>query len=123
MRGSLAVATARLTFMGVAMPCERAWAQIDLSAEWAVRLHEDQPHRNDANYVLDLGQQLEPIHSETVDEIAGRPDGYVPHHLASANPQLREFAVRMSLPFEATRGGRDSTYPEYQLRLQQMLAK
>jgi hypothetical protein len=83
----------------------------------------EEPLMRTTNYMLDLGQQLEPIHGEIVDEIAGRPDGYVPHHLPGANPQLREFAARMGLPFEATRGGRDSTYPEYQLKLQKMLAK
>jgi hypothetical protein len=83
----------------------------------------EEPLVRTSNYVLDLGQQLEPIHGEIVDEIAGWPDGYVPHHLPGANPQLREFATRMGLPFEATRGGRDSTYPEYQLKLQKMLAK
>jgi hypothetical protein len=290
MRGSRAAATALLAFIGVTMPCAHAWAQIDLSGEWAVRLHEDQLHRNDAlpgglaigdytglpindaarrkadswdasilsarerqtipgpsvygragsiriskivdddtqqvvafriyrspgnngtfrmiwmdgrphppeyaahtwqgfstgtwqghmltvetthvkmgfiqrngvpssdraaltehvirhgdvltiicvvsdpvyleeplmrttNYLLDLGQQLEPIHGEIVDEIAGRPEGYVPHHLPGENPQLREFAARLGLPFEATRGGRDSTYPEYQLTLRKMPAR
>src|SRR4249919_3645592 len=48
MRGSRAAATALLAFIGVTMPCAHAWAQIDLSGEWAVRLHEDQLHRNDA---------------------------------------------------------------------------
>ena len=290
MRGSRTAATALLAFIGVTMPCAHAWAQIDLSGEWAVRLHEDQLHRNDAlpgglaigdytglpindaarrkadswdasilsarerqtipgpsvygragsiriskivdddtqqvvafrlyrspgnngtfrviwmdgrshpseyaahtwqgfstgtwqghmltvetthvkmgfiqrngvptsdravltehfvrhgdvltiisvvadpayleeplvrtsNYVLDLGQQLEPIHGEIVDEIAGRPESYVPHHLPGENPQLREFAARLGLPFEATRGGRESTYPEYQLTLRKMLAR
>ena len=67
-----------------------------------------------------LAQQLEPIHGEIVDEIAGRPDGYVPHHLPGTNDQLKEFAEHFGLPFEATRGGRDSTYPEYQLTLRRM---
>src|SRR3981081_1796288 len=74
------------------------------------------------NYVLELGQQLEPVHGEIVDEIAGRPDGYVSHHLPRRNEQLKEFAEHMGLPFEATRGGKDSTYPEYQLTLQKMIS-
>jgi hypothetical protein len=80
----------------------------------------EEPFVRSTNYVLDLGQQLEPIHGEIVDEIAGRPDGYVPHHLPGTNDQLKEFAERLGLPFEASRGGRDSTYPEYQLTLQKM---
>jgi hypothetical protein len=81
----------------------------------------EEPLVRSTNYVLDLAQQLEPIHGEIVDEIAGRPDGYVPHHLPGSNDQLKEFAERLGLPFEATRGGRDSTYPEYQLTLQKMM--
>jgi hypothetical protein len=81
----------------------------------------EEPLVRSTNYVLDLAQQLEPIHGEIVDEIAGRPDGYVPHHLPGSNDQLKEFAEHLGLPFEATRGGRDSTYPEYQLTLQKMM--
>ncbi len=81
----------------------------------------EEPLVRSTNYVLDLAQQLEPIHGEIVDEIAGRPDGYVPHHLPGSNDQLKEFAERLGLPFEATRGGRDSTYPEYQLTLRKMM--
>jgi hypothetical protein len=80
----------------------------------------EEPLVRSTNYVLDLAQQLEPIHGEIVDEIAGRPDGYVPHHLPGTNDQLKEFAEHLGLPFEATRGGRDSTYPEYQLTLRKM---
>jgi hypothetical protein len=80
----------------------------------------EEPFVRSTNYVLDLGQQLEPIHGEIVDEIAGRPDGYVPHHLPGHNDQLKEFGEHLGLPFEATRGGRDSVYPEYQLTLQKM---
>src|ERR1700704_6334483 len=83
----------------------------------------EEPLVRSTNYVLDLAQQLEAIHGEIVDEIAGRPDGYVPHHLPGTNDQLKEFAQHFGLPFEATRGGRDSTYPEYQLTLQKMMMK
>lgn len=82
----------------------------------------EEPLMRTTNYVLDLGQQLEPIHGEIVDEVAGRPDGYVPHYLPGRNEQLKEFAEHLGLPFEATRGGRESTYPEYQLTLQKMMA-
>ena len=37
------------------------------------------------------------------------PDGYVPHHLPGTNDQLKEFAGHFGLPFDATRGGKDST--------------
>jgi len=37
-----------LFFVATTFATSRAWAQIDLSGEWAARLHEDLPHRNDA---------------------------------------------------------------------------
>ncbi len=83
----------------------------------------EEPFVRSTNYALDVGQQLVPVHGEIVDEIAGRPDGYVPHHLPGTNDQLKEFAEHVGLPFEATRGGKDSTYPEYQLTLQRLMAK
>ena len=83
----------------------------------------EEPFVRSTNYALDVAQQLVPVHGETVDEIAGRPDGYVPHHLPGTNDQLKEFAGHFGLPFEATRGGRDSTYPEYQLTLQRLMTK
>jgi hypothetical protein len=81
----------------------------------------DEPLVRSWNYVLDLGQQLEPIAGEIVDEIAGLVRGHVPHHLPHANPFLKEFAAQVGLPFEAVRGGRETTYPEYQTRLRELL--
>jgi hypothetical protein len=39
--------------------------------------------------------------------------GDVPHHLPGQNPFLDEFARRSGVPFEATRGGAETMYPEY----------
>ena len=51
-----------------------------------------------------------------------RPIGTVPSHLPGTNAFLHEFADTHHLPFEATRGGAETMYPEYQLKLQQMMA-
>ena len=83
----------------------------------------DEPLVRSSNYALDLDQQLGPYPLEIVDEIAGRPDGSVPHHLIGTNAQLKEFAERVGLPFEATRGGKETIYPEYQLTLQGLTTK
>jgi len=69
------------------------------------------------NWVLSPWQQLDAPRGEVVDEIAERPDGFVPHHLPGTNPWLKEFADAYGLPVEATRGGKATTYPEYQLKL------
>ena len=39
--------SALLVLIGTMLTADRAWAQIDLTGEWAVRLHEDVLHRND----------------------------------------------------------------------------
>lgn len=77
----------------------------------------EEPFIRSSNYVLDVHQQIPPNPFEIVDEIAGRPDGYVPHHLPGTNEFLHEFSEHRGIPFAATRGGKDTTYPEYQLTL------
>jgi hypothetical protein len=47
------------------------------------------------------------------DEVPGRDPAYVPHYLPGENPYLTEFAVQHGLPFEPTRGGARTMYPEY----------
>ena len=83
----------------------------------------EEPFMRSTNFVLDQWETVGAVSNEIVDEIAGRPDGYVPHHLPGTNVQLKEFAEEYRLPFEATRGGKDTTYPEYQLTLKQLMAK
>jgi hypothetical protein len=82
----------------------------------------EEPLIGSASWELDPLQQLvEPQLSEIVDEIAGRPDAYVPHHLPGTNSGLKEFSDRFGIPFEATRGGRETTYPEYQIVLRALM--
>jgi hypothetical protein len=47
-----------------------------------------------------------------VSEIDRAP-GVVPSHMPGANPYLHEFADAHEIPFEATRGGAATMYPEY----------
>src|SRR5665213_1627153 len=56
---------------------------------------------------------------EPVVEVV-RPKGEVPNYLPGANPFLHEFADRWGLPYEPTRGGAETTYPEYRLKLKTM---
>jgi len=56
---------------------------------------------------------------ESVDELGDKPLGWVPFYpLGVAHP---EFAQKVGLPFGATRGGKESLYPEYQLKIQEMI--
>ena len=46
-----------------------------------------------------------------------RPRGAVPHHLPGTNASVREFAHKHAIPFDATRGGAATMYPDYMTRL------
>ena len=63
----------------------------------------------------DPGNWLWPC--EYVEEVVGRAKGVVPNFLPGANPFLKEFPARTGIPEQATRGGADTMYPEYRLKL------
>ena len=71
------------------------------------------------NWVADPRQQIAPYPCDAVVEI-DRPQGVVPHHLPGTNSFIPEFGTKHGIPIEATRGGAETTYPEYQLKLQSM---
>jgi hypothetical protein len=45
------------------------------------------------------------------------PPGTVPHHLPGTNPFLTEVEDLYGLPAGATRGGPETMYPEYRLKM------
>ena len=55
-----------------------------------------------------------------LEEIVGRPRGYVPHYLPGTNPFVKEYSAKFGLPFAATRAGAAAMYPEHQARLPQI---
>jgi len=54
---------------------------------------------------------------QSVVEVAAQKRGAVPHYLPGENPFLVEFRNQAHLPEIATRGGADTTYPEFQQKL------
>jgi hypothetical protein len=56
---------------------------------------------------------------ESVDELGDKPLGWVPFYRLGVTHS--EFAEKVGLPFPATRGGKESLYPEYQLKIQEMM--
>ena len=68
------------------------------------------------NWFLDPGQHIGIFGCEYAAELP-RPEGTVPHHLPGTNPFLKEFAAWYGLPYEATRGGAETLYPEYRSKL------
>src|SRR5215475_2363357 len=73
----------------------------------------EEPFIRSTNWRENLAQQLDGVAAESVDEIPGRPEGYVPHHLPGTNKWLMDAAKEFGIPESALRGGRESTYPEY----------
>ena len=69
-----------------------------------------------SNWVADPGLQLSPFSCIPTVEIE-RPRGAVPHHLRGTNAYLGEFAAKHGLPFDATRGGAETMYPDFTVRL------
>jgi hypothetical protein len=55
---------------------------------------------------------------EAVDELGDKPLGWVPHW--PLGTRHTEFGEAHNIPFEATRGGKESTYPEYMATIQQL---
>ena len=67
-------------------------------------------------WVLDPGQRLARSFCEYAPEIPKAAD-VVPNHLPGTNPFLHEVADWYGLPYEATRGGAETLYPEYRLKM------
>ncbi|MBV8905855.1 MAG: hypothetical protein JOZ22_19650 [Acidobacteriia bacterium] len=75
-----------------------------------------EPFIRSTDYELDLHQQVPPYPCDVVEEV-DRPRGLVPHHLPGTNQFIFEFAGRHGIPAEATRGGAETMYPEYRLKM------
>ena len=79
----------------------------------------EEPMVRSNNFRRAPGQHVGPaIPFETVDELGDRLTGWVPHW--PVGTRHTEFANRFGLPWEATRGGKDSLYPEYAATIEAM---
>jgi len=78
-----------------------------------------EPFIRTTDWMLAPDQQIAPYPCESVVEVE-RPLGVVPNHLPGANTFLNEFPERFHLPAQATRGGAETMYPEYELKLKTM---
>jgi hypothetical protein len=78
-----------------------------------------EPFMRTTDFVYNPQQQMAPWPCESVNEV-DRPPGVVPHHLPGTNTFLEEFGRRYEVPIEATRGGAETMYPEYKLKLKNL---
>ena len=72
----------------------------------------EEPLVRSQTWILDVDQKMGRDICESVLEIY-KPN-VVPNHLPGTNPYLHEVADWYGLPWEATRGGAKTVYPEYQ---------
>ena len=75
------------------------------------------------DYELDVHQQVPPYPCEVAEEVEDRQRGTVPHLLPGTNTFVFEFAKKYGVPAEAARGGAETMYPEYQLKIQKSADK
>jgi hypothetical protein len=78
-----------------------------------------EPFMRTSDFIYNPQQAMAPWPCESVDEV-DRPAGQVPAHLLGANTFLNEFPANYGIPVEATRGGAETMYPEYQIKMKTM---
>ncbi len=69
------------------------------------------------SWILDPGQHVLANPCEYGSEVPAEP-GTVPHYLPGTNPFLTEFADRYGLPRSGPRGGAETMYPEFRLKME-----
>jgi hypothetical protein len=78
-----------------------------------------EPFIRTSDFIYNPQQGMAPWPCESVDEV-DRPAGVVPAHLPGQNTFLNEFPANYGIPPEATRGGAETMYPEYQIKMKTM---
>jgi cyclase len=82
----------------------------------------DEPFIRTSNFVLSLTTNADAWGNcgpaQIIDELGGRPPGWVPHYLPGQTPHVEEFLKKSGVPAEGARGGAATTYPEYIAKLQ-----
>ncbi len=71
------------------------------------------------DYELNVNQNIPPYPCGIVQEI-DRAKGQVPHVLPGTNPYMTEFATRHKIPVDATRGGAETMYPDFRIKMRSM---
>jgi hypothetical protein len=78
-----------------------------------------EPFIRTTDWQADPDQIIAPYPCESVVEVE-RPLGVVPHHLPGTNTFLKEFPAKFAIPDQATRGGAETMYPEYKMKMSGM---
>ncbi len=99
------------------------WSRHDNILNWMVFVDDPiyltEPFVRTSDFVENKRQVIAPYPCYPVVEI-DRPVGTVPSMLFDQNPFLQEFSRRYGVPFDATRGGAETMYPEFQDKMKAM---
>jgi hypothetical protein len=68
-------------------------------------------------WVFDPSLRIGPDQCETAAEVPDKAADYVPNHLPGTNTFLHEVADWYGLPYDGVRGGAETIYPEYRLKM------
>jgi hypothetical protein len=86
-----------------------------------------EPFIRSTDWVLDTGLRIGGFYpcgpDQIADEAQGWPEGFVPHYLPGQNDQLTEFSTTHNIPPEGAKGGAETTYPEFLLKLKELVKK
>jgi len=72
-----------------------------------------------SNWIETPALSFAPMNCIPSNEVS-HPRGYVAHHLPGTNQWLAEFPWKYGIPVEAARGGAETMYPEYLLKMAKM---
>ena len=82
-----------------------------------------EPFIRTSNWIVDLGHRFPAQAVACIPSVEiAHPKEYVAYHLPGKNLWLTEFASRYNIPVEASRGGAETMYPEYQDKLAKLPA-
>ncbi len=78
-----------------------------------------EPYIKSRDFILGLGFRLSSFPCTVGVEVV-HDKGWVPHNLPGTNAALADFAAEYHLPFEASRGGAETMFPEYMLKMKSL---
>jgi hypothetical protein len=78
-----------------------------------------EPHILTSNWIANPAVSFAPMNCIPSQEVP-HPRGYVAHHLPGTNQWLAQYPAKYGIPVEAARGGAETMYPEYILKMAKM---
>jgi len=78
-----------------------------------------EPHILTSNWIANPAVSFAPMNCIPSEEVP-HPRGYVAHHLPGTNRWLGQYPAKYGIPVEAARGGAETMYPEYILKMAKM---